>query len=157
MKSNIDKLESNEKSFLNSLTSFEDIENIMGSEVILTKEDVELFLNFFKLLVQEVSSIVQNWQEMSKEAQTQYGKTLDVFRDKLLKANSPEEEKFWTEEIKKIHGQIEKTVADNSPQNVIQNVCVGLSAGLGVAGVAGLVIWALSNNNKKCATGLNMK
>ena len=42
MNPSIDKLEGNEKSFINSFTSFEDIGN-KADGIILTKEDVELF------------------------------------------------------------------------------------------------------------------
>lgn len=152
MNPSIDKLEGNEKSFINSFTSFEDIGN-KADGIILTREDVELFLNFFNVLAKEVSSIVQNWQEMSKESQSQYGKTLDVYRAKLLNANSLEEEKYWNEELKKAHGQLDKHADDNTPQNVIHSVCAGLGACFGI----GVLIWALSNNNKQCAMKLNTK
>lgn len=123
----------------------EDPASLFGSKKVwenveLTKGDVELFLSFFGVLTQSISNVAQYCQEMSKEALSQDGKTLDAYREELLAAKSFEEKKYWRDAIDKTHDRMDTKVESSR---------VDLKKlGYAVAGGVLLLMLARSNNNK---------
>lgn len=128
----------------------EDPASLLGNKKVwenveLTKGDVELFLSFFGVLIQSVSNVAQYCQEMSKEALSQDGKTLDAYREELLAAKSFEEKKYWRDAIDKTHDRMDTKVESSR---------VDLKK-LGYAFAGGVLLLMLArSNNNKAVTGL---
>jgi hypothetical protein len=130
----------------------EDPASLLGNKKVwenveLTKGDVELFLSFFGVLIQSVSNVAQYCQEMSKEALSQDGKTLDAYREELRAAKSFEEKKYWRDAIDKTHDRVDVKVESKSSRVDLKKL------GYAFAGGVLLLMLARSNNNK-AVTGL---